>query len=296
MGYTKIAGTPVITGLYTILLPIAVFALFGSSRHLVVGADSASAAIMATGLVAIGRDVPGRPSTSSSPRWRAHVRGAPDRRPDPQARVHRQLPVAERAHRLPDRRRDPGRDGPVRRPVRGQRGQRHDAREVRQRAPGDPDRDERADADRVDRRCSSRSSAWSGSTRRSRAPSSRSSARSPRATSSTSPARGVTDLGTVPGGLPPIGLPTDVSHDRDNISALLPTVFSMFVVILAQSAATSRAYADEVRRQLRRERRPHRARRRPTWRPASPARSSSTAARPRPRWSTAPVAGARSPS
>src|SRR4051794_30300537 len=50
MGYTKIAGTPVVTGLYTILVPIAVFALLGSSRHLVVGADSASAAIMAAGL------------------------------------------------------------------------------------------------------------------------------------------------------------------------------------------------------------------------------------------------------
>src|SRR6185437_4285133 len=50
MGYTKIAGTPVITGLYTILLPLAVFAVFGSSRHLVVGADSASAAILAAGL------------------------------------------------------------------------------------------------------------------------------------------------------------------------------------------------------------------------------------------------------
>ena len=53
MGYTKIAGTPVVTGLYTILLPIAVFAIFGSSRHLVVGADSATAAVMATGLVGI---------------------------------------------------------------------------------------------------------------------------------------------------------------------------------------------------------------------------------------------------
>jgi hypothetical protein len=42
MGYTKIAGMPVITGLYTILIPIAAFALLGSSRHLVVGADSAS--------------------------------------------------------------------------------------------------------------------------------------------------------------------------------------------------------------------------------------------------------------
>jgi high affinity sulfate transporter 1 len=54
MGYTKIAGMPVITGLYTILLPIIAFAVFGSSRHLVVGADSASAAIMATGLAAMG--------------------------------------------------------------------------------------------------------------------------------------------------------------------------------------------------------------------------------------------------
>ncbi|OGO55696.1 MAG: hypothetical protein A2Z32_01880 [Chloroflexi bacterium RBG_16_69_14] len=54
MGYTKIAGMPVITGLYTILLPIVAFAIFGSSRHLVVGADSATAAIMATGLIAMG--------------------------------------------------------------------------------------------------------------------------------------------------------------------------------------------------------------------------------------------------
>src|SRR6187549_4148179 len=53
MGYTKIAGMPVITGLYTILIPIAAFAIFGSSRHLVVGADSATAAIMAATLVGL---------------------------------------------------------------------------------------------------------------------------------------------------------------------------------------------------------------------------------------------------
>ena len=53
MGYTKIAGTPVITGLYTILIPTALFAFFGSSRHLVVGADSATAAILAAGLVGL---------------------------------------------------------------------------------------------------------------------------------------------------------------------------------------------------------------------------------------------------
>jgi high affinity sulfate transporter 1 len=53
MGYTKIIGTPVITGLYTMLLPMLVFALFGSSRHLVVSADSATAAIVAAELTAM---------------------------------------------------------------------------------------------------------------------------------------------------------------------------------------------------------------------------------------------------
>ncbi len=55
MGYARIAGMPVITGLYTILIPIAVFALLGSSRHLVVGADSATAAIMAAGLAGLAK-------------------------------------------------------------------------------------------------------------------------------------------------------------------------------------------------------------------------------------------------
>src|SRR5512136_1323517 len=53
MGYTKIAGMPVVTGIYTLLLPMALFALFGSSRHLVVGADSATAAILASGLAGL---------------------------------------------------------------------------------------------------------------------------------------------------------------------------------------------------------------------------------------------------
>jgi SulP family sulfate permease len=53
IGYTSIADMPVVTGLYTLLLPIAVFALVGSSRHLVVGADSATAAIPAAGLVGL---------------------------------------------------------------------------------------------------------------------------------------------------------------------------------------------------------------------------------------------------
>ena len=47
LGYTKIAGMPVITGFYTLLLPLLVFAVFGSSRYLVVAADSATASILA---------------------------------------------------------------------------------------------------------------------------------------------------------------------------------------------------------------------------------------------------------
>jgi MFS superfamily sulfate permease-like transporter len=57
LGYAKIAGMPLVTGLYTLLLPMAAFAVLGSSRHLVVAADSATAAILAAalaGLAAVG--------------------------------------------------------------------------------------------------------------------------------------------------------------------------------------------------------------------------------------------------
>jgi sulfate permease, SulP family len=53
LGYAKIAGMPVVTGLYTMLLPMAVFAVLGSSRHLVVAADSATAAILAAALTGL---------------------------------------------------------------------------------------------------------------------------------------------------------------------------------------------------------------------------------------------------
>jgi sulfate permease, SulP family len=67
MGYTQIAGTPVISGLYTILLPAVAFAFLGSSRHLVVGGDSATAAILYAGLA--GLSVSGlKPDT---PEWLA---------------------------------------------------------------------------------------------------------------------------------------------------------------------------------------------------------------------------------
>src|SRR5213083_1854961 len=60
LGYAKIAGMPLVTGLYTMLLPMAVFAVLGSSRLLVVAADSATAAILAAALT--GLAVAGSPA------------------------------------------------------------------------------------------------------------------------------------------------------------------------------------------------------------------------------------------
>jgi high affinity sulfate transporter 1 len=67
MGYARIAGMPVVTGLYTLLVPAALFAILGSSRHLVVGADSATAAIMAATLAGL--------AAPASPEW-MHLAGA----------------------------------------------------------------------------------------------------------------------------------------------------------------------------------------------------------------------------
>ncbi|HYB11395.1 MAG TPA: SulP family inorganic anion transporter [Alphaproteobacteria bacterium] len=50
LGYARIGGMPVVTGLYTVLLPLVAFAVFGSSRQLVVAADSATAAIFSSSL------------------------------------------------------------------------------------------------------------------------------------------------------------------------------------------------------------------------------------------------------
>jgi high affinity sulfate transporter 1 len=53
LGYATIAGLPVQTGLYCALLPAVLFALIASSRQLVVGADSATAALVAAGAGAV---------------------------------------------------------------------------------------------------------------------------------------------------------------------------------------------------------------------------------------------------
>jgi hypothetical protein len=53
IGYSTIAGMPELTGIMTMIIPIVLYAIFGASRHLVVGADSATAALLAAGLTPI---------------------------------------------------------------------------------------------------------------------------------------------------------------------------------------------------------------------------------------------------
>jgi high affinity sulfate transporter 1 len=50
MGYARLAGVPVIAGLYTLLFPVITFALLGGARYLFVAADSATAVILSTGI------------------------------------------------------------------------------------------------------------------------------------------------------------------------------------------------------------------------------------------------------
>ena len=132
MGYSKIAGMPVITGLYTILLPILAFRpprlvappgrwcrlrhrRHPVHRHREHGRRGRVAAM-------------GRPGRIGGPdvRRRAH------RCPGAASGLHRQLPVTQRAHRLSHRRGHTGGHGPARGCAGRHRRHRHDAPEVLQ--------------------------------------------------------------------------------------------------------------------------------------------------------------------
>lgn len=53
IGYANIAGMPLATGLYTLIVPAILFAVLASSRHLSIGADSSTALILAGGLATV---------------------------------------------------------------------------------------------------------------------------------------------------------------------------------------------------------------------------------------------------
>ena len=119
IGYTRIAGTPVVTGLYTVLLPLVAFAVFGSSRHLVVAADSATAAIFSSSLSHMAapaqREVHGAGRHGGAADRRVSVSRA-----DLQAGIPRRFPFAHRAGRISHRCRVSGRHRDAERHVRCQ--------------------------------------------------------------------------------------------------------------------------------------------------------------------------------
>jgi SulP family sulfate permease len=248
MGYANMAGMPPVTGLYTMVIPIFLFALFGSSRHLVVGADSATAVVLFAGLAGLGL-------TSGSTEWVAMASLA--------ALMVAFVLVAARALRLGFIANFLSRSvligfltgvG-----IQVAMGQLHGVLGVSEgsgttleklattlRNFGATIQDGTMVQDclptilvavavwsiilgseRIDRKIPGALIAVVGMIVISKLGFLPASA---------------TVLGSVAAGLPPIGLPQGVITTT-NVSALLPTVFSCFIIILAQSAATSRAYA-----------------------------------------------------
>jgi SulP family sulfate permease len=59
IGYAQVAGLPAVAGLYAAIIPLAVFALLTSSRHLVTSPDASMAGLVGAALVAFA--VPGDP-------------------------------------------------------------------------------------------------------------------------------------------------------------------------------------------------------------------------------------------
>jgi high affinity sulfate transporter 1 len=241
MGYTKIAGTPVVTGLYTLLLPVALFAIFGSSRHLVVGADSATAAILAIGVAGLAATGSAEYTTlaSLSALLCAGFLAL--------ARLLRLGFIANFLSRSVlvgfltgvGIQVAAGQVAGMFGVAKGSGGTVGELWGTLQNiAAGQSSLPTLAVAvavlvvvvglERVNKAIPGALFAVLGSIVASAALDLQ--------------AHGVGVLGTVPGGLPSIGLPTSVMT-LDNVTALLPTAISMFVVILAQSAATSRAYA-----------------------------------------------------
>ncbi|QEX18955.1 sulfate transporter [Hypericibacter terrae] len=54
IAYPAIAGLPPATGLYSTIFPLVAFALFGSSRQLIVGPDTAACTVLASSLIQLG--------------------------------------------------------------------------------------------------------------------------------------------------------------------------------------------------------------------------------------------------
>ncbi len=65
IAYAQLAGFPPVVGLYASILPLVVYAVFGTSRQLIVNPDAATCAMVA----AIVAPLAGGTMTRSTPRW-----------------------------------------------------------------------------------------------------------------------------------------------------------------------------------------------------------------------------------
>ena len=88
LAYGALAGLP-LAGLYGSMLPLIAYALFGSSRRLVVGPDTAMAAIVAVAVAPLAPSDPARLAVLAA--GLGVMTGAPPGRP-PAAGLRRQLP------------------------------------------------------------------------------------------------------------------------------------------------------------------------------------------------------------
>ena len=239
MGYATMAGMPVVTGLYTLLIPIILFAFLGSSRHLVVGADSATAVVLASGLAGLGL-------TAQSPSYVA-MAGLAALLVAVALLIARVLRLGFIANFLSRSVLIGFLTGVG---IQVAMGQLHGVLGVEEGTgttlekfwttlTSIPDTSVATllvavavwavilGGERINRRIPGALIAVAGSI----------------AVGALGllPAE-VALLGTVPGGLPPLGVPDGVLT-AENVAGLVPIVISCFIIILAQSAATSRAYA-----------------------------------------------------
>ena len=55
IAYTGLMGINAIVGLYACILPMVTYALFGSSRQLIVGPDAATCAVIAAAIIPLAK-------------------------------------------------------------------------------------------------------------------------------------------------------------------------------------------------------------------------------------------------
>jgi MFS superfamily sulfate permease-like transporter len=66
MAYAELAGLSPAAGLYALLLPTVAYTLLGSSRQLIVGPEGSIAALVATAIIPLAADDPGRYASLAS--------------------------------------------------------------------------------------------------------------------------------------------------------------------------------------------------------------------------------------